>query len=167
MSPAFSVTVPANAGPEFIFEAEIEFISHLGGVTCAAGGASVSMTSVIPTVQTTVGVTTSGPLRPTPVPQPTVPTSTSGASAIAETQSTSGGASPTVTPTTTVLSSISLPNNATGTIIVAGNATSILTGSGPSATFVPFLGAGNAVFAPSALVAAVAMAVPGVLAWIL
>ncbi|MCJ1327199.1 hypothetical protein MMC10_003866 [Thelotrema lepadinum] len=170
VSPAFSVTIPANPGPEFIFEAEQSFIDHVGGVTCAAAGASISMTTQIPIGQTTVALTTSGPIRPTPVSQPSVASSTSAASAIAETQSTSAStstASPTVTPTTTVLSTVSLTNNSTGTIIVAGNATSILTGSGPSATFVPFLGAANAVFAPSALVTAVAMLVPGVFALLL
>lgn len=196
LSSAFLVPIPESADSNFIFAAEQSFIDNLGGVTCLPGGAQVSTTTQIPLNITTVATTVTGPLRPTPIAHSTVASSTGvvstltpqaasqGSSAVATASATGGaagsggaassaggaGSGPTLSPTTTVTSVVSLAYNATGTLIIAGTATSIITGSGPSATiipFSPFLGAASVISLPSVLVAMVALILPGVFAWML
>ena len=47
LSSAYLVPIPASAGSDFIFEAEISFINHIGGLTCAPGSI-INSTSALP-----------------------------------------------------------------------------------------------------------------------
>lgn len=138
-------------------EAESSFIAELGPQSCSAGGINPSTTTLVPVAVSTVPQTVTGPIRPLPQSQSTIASPT--ITALPETISTSA-ASTTFTEVVPIA-------NSTASLIVAGTATSIIVGSGPNATIIPFPGVGTAVIAPHSLFFALLLALPGVLAWAL